>query len=187
MFGAEIPARLCRQLCALKSLNQITRSNGWHFCWGEGFLVWECIFLRLSHLLSSALIWRTCGSYEAKSFRVVRTLESRRESWGAKYGSRSLTFGSELLLPAGLQRTPSARVPGVFSYPRPRKDFRRFLPPPFDSLVRYETRGAVPKCHISPRCPFQTDQNSLTLWFTPPSRLTGLFGKGCRSKQVVSV
>jgi hypothetical protein len=66
--------------------------------------------MHFSQIVSSALIWRTCGSYEAKSFRVAQTLESCRESWGAKYGSPSF-FILQLT-----QLTPHARIsaPGDF-------------------------------------------------------------------------
>ena len=39
-----------------------------------------------------------------------------------------------------------------------------------------ETRGTVPKCHVSVWCPCRTGQNSQTLWFTGGRRLTGRFG-----------
>ena len=81
-------------------------------------------------------------------------------------------------VPHWLRKTPGARVPGVFSNPRPRQDFRRFRSRTLGSLVRDETRGAVPKCHISKRCPWATRQNSRTLWFTTLARLTGLFESG---------
>ena len=121
--------------------------------------------------------------YKALLFHDFRNRVAR-ESLRRGFGKGSLTIGSELLFPVGLQRMPSVRVPGVFSYPFRRQDFRRFHLPPLDSLVRDETRGAVPKCHFSTRCPFQTDQNSLTLWLTTPSRLAGRFAKGARSGQL---
>jgi hypothetical protein len=69
-----------------------------------------CLSIHFSQIVSSALIWRTCGSYEAKSFRVVQTLESRRESWGAKYGSRSFV----ILQSTWLTPTPGSVLLAIF-------------------------------------------------------------------------
>ena len=50
----------------------------------------------------------------------------------------------------------------------------------------FETKHGPPCRNATFRhgTPFQTDQNSLTLWLTTPSRLTGRFAKGVRTGQL---
>ena len=71
----------------------------------------------------------------------------------------SPTFGSELSLLTGEQKTPGARVPGVFSCASPDPPHvKRFATiraccdvPPLDSWFRNATRGLVPNGHCSAR------------------------------------
>jgi len=84
-----------------------------------------------------------------------------RESLRREFGAGSLIFGSELSLPTGEQKTPGARVPGVFSCASPNPPHvKRFATiracpevPPLESRVRNATRAAVPNGHCSARHP----------------------------------
>ena len=78
-----------------------------------------------------------------------------------------------------------------------RESARRFVRIPTDvktfgafvhrrSTLWFETKHGSPCRNATFRhgTPFQTDQNSLTLWLTNPSRLTGRFAKGARTGQL---
>ena len=93
---------------------------------------------RVGYLRATVKDSNFCKALLFQDFRIRVARESLRRA----FGTGSLTFGSELSLPVGLQKTPSARGLGVFSYLRPRQDFRRFRLPTPDSLVRNRDTGS---------------------------------------------
>jgi len=115
-----------------------------------------------------------------------------RESLRRGLPKGSLTFGSELTLPTGSQKTPSARVPGVFSCASPNSpDVKRFAAirahhdvPPLSSLVRDETRGPLSKCHVSPRHPVPNAPKLSDSLVHTPLQVNGTFRYGGRSGQL---